>query len=64
MKSISIHTVVAVTQIILEKSVKCEKDMQRIDVHGEAENFGITLLEVRDFSAWSGASRGRADIRD
>ena len=48
----------------LETSVKCEKAVQDIDVHGDVEKFVVTLLVIRHFSTLPGASRACADFRD
>ena len=50
--------------IILETSVGREKDVQAFDVHGEFEKFVVTLLVMRSFSNFSGASKACADFRD
>ena len=38
--------------------------MQALDVPGEFEKFVVTLLVMRSFSNFSGASRACADFRD
>ena len=50
--------------IILETAVGREKDVQEIDVHRNFEKFALTLLVVRIFSIFLGASRACADFRD
>ena len=50
--------------IILETAVGREKDVQALDVPGEFEKFVVTLLVMRSFSNFSGASRACADFRD
>ena len=46
--------------ISLETSVEREKDVQHIDVHGEFEKLIATLLVMRAFPNFPGASRGCA----
>ncbi len=48
----------------LETAVGREKDVQDIDVHGELEKLVVTLLVMRDFSSFPGASRAFAYFRD
>jgi hypothetical protein len=49
---------------ILETSVGREKDVQHIDVLGEFEKLMVTLLVMRAFSNFPGASGGCAYFRD
>ena len=44
--------------------VEREKDVQEIDVHREIGKFEVTLLVMRTFSSFLGASRACADFRD
>ncbi len=53
-----------VESIILETAVGCEKDVQGIDVHGEYEKLVVTLLVMRGFSDFPGASRACTYFRD
>ena len=48
----------------LETSVGREKDVRALDVAEEFEKFVVTLLVMRSFSNFSGASRACADFRD
>jgi hypothetical protein len=48
----------------LESVVGREKDVQEIDVHREFEKLVVTLLVIRAFSNYVGASRVCADFRD
>ena len=48
----------------LETAVGREKDVQALDVPGGFEKFVVTLLVMRSFSNFSGASRACADFRD
>ena len=48
----------------LETAVGREKDVQALDAPEEFEKFVVTLLVMRSFSNFSGASRACADFRD
>jgi len=48
----------------LETVVGREKDVQDIDAHRELEKLVVTLLVMRAFSNFLGASRAGADLRD
>ena len=50
--------------MILEKSVKCEKDVQDIDVHSEVKNSVDTLLVMSLFLNLLGALRVCAYFSD
>ena len=50
--------------MILETAVGREKDVQGIGVHGEYEKLVVTLLVMRGFSDFPGASRACAYFRD
>ena len=50
--------------MILETAVGREKDVHDIDVHGEYEKLVVTLLVMRGFSDFPGASRACAYFRD
>ena len=53
-----------IPEIILGTAVGREKDVQDIDVHGEYEKLVVTLLVMRGFSDFPGASRACAYFRD
>jgi hypothetical protein len=48
----------------LETAVGREKDVQDIDVHGKFGKLVVTLLVMRGFSNFPGASRACAYFRD
>ncbi len=48
----------------LETAVGREKDVNGIDVHGEYEKLVVTLLVMRGFLDFPGASRACAYFRD
>ena len=50
--------------LILEKSVKCEKDVQDIDVHSEVKNSAVTLLVMSLFLNLLGALRACTYFHD
>jgi hypothetical protein len=50
--------------LILETVIEREKDVQEIDVPREIEKIVVTLLVIRAFSSFLGASRACADFHD
>ncbi|NRA19385.1 MAG: hypothetical protein HRU05_02795 [Oceanospirillaceae bacterium] len=56
--------VVSQRPINLDSTIEREKEVQDIGVHRKLENFVVTLLVMKIFSAFLGASRACAYFRD